>query len=100
MLISKNCAQLKVLQMQIPRKYLKFPQFIFYFKNVIGTIEDVEFGTRRLLVALLWCPRFLISVINANDRINWVKPADVGQTMVNLGHHLENLVNNHYWPPN
>jgi hypothetical protein len=22
------------------------------------------------------------------------KPADIGQTMVNLGHHLENLVNN------
>jgi hypothetical protein len=42
----------------------------------------------------LWRPRFLISVINANDRISWVKPADIGQTMVNLGHHLENLVNN------
>jgi hypothetical protein len=25
-------------------------------------------------------PQVLISVINANDQINWVKPADVGQT--------------------
>jgi hypothetical protein len=41
----------------------------------------------------LWCPRFLISVINANDRINWVKPVDIGKTLVNQGHHLENLVN-------
>jgi hypothetical protein len=41
----------------------------------------------------LWCPRFLISIISANDRISWVKPADIGQTMVNLGHHPENLVN-------
>jgi hypothetical protein len=28
----------------------------------------------------LWRPRFLIGVINANDRISRVKPADVGQT--------------------
>jgi hypothetical protein len=28
----------------------------------------------------LWCPRFLISIINANDRISWVQPADIGQT--------------------
>jgi hypothetical protein len=39
-------------------------------------------------------PRFLISVINANDRFSWVKLTDIGQTMVNLGHHLKNLVNN------
>jgi hypothetical protein len=25
-------------------------------------------------------PRFLISVISANDRISWVKPANIGQT--------------------
>jgi hypothetical protein len=25
----------------------------------------------------VWHPRFLISIINANDRINWVKPVDV-----------------------
>jgi hypothetical protein len=43
---------LQVLQMQIPRKYLKFSQFIFYFKHVKGTIEPTEFGIRRLLVAL------------------------------------------------
>jgi hypothetical protein len=28
----------------------------------------------------LWRPRFLIGVINANDRISRVKPADTGQT--------------------
>jgi hypothetical protein len=42
-----------------------------------------------------------------NDRINWVKPANIGQTMVNLGHHLKNestipndpldQVNTHLW---
>jgi hypothetical protein len=32
------------------------------------------------------CTLFLISVINANDR---VKPVDSRQTLVNLGHHLE-----------
>jgi hypothetical protein len=47
----------------------------------------------------MWRPRFLISVINANDRISWVKPADIGQTLVNLGHHLENLANKPYWTP-
>jgi hypothetical protein len=40
-------------------------------------------------------PQVLISAIYANDRINWVKPIDVGQTTVNLSHHLENLVKNH-----
>jgi hypothetical protein len=40
----------------------------------------------------VWHPRFLISIITANDR---VKPVDSSQTLVNLGHHLENLVNNH-----
>jgi hypothetical protein len=28
----------------------------------------------------LWRPRFLISIINANDRISRVKPADTSQT--------------------
>jgi hypothetical protein len=28
----------------------------------------------------VWRPRFLISVIKANDRISWVKPVNVGQT--------------------
>jgi hypothetical protein len=42
----------------------------------------------------MWRPRFLISVINANGRINQVKPADFGQTEVNLGHHLENQAGN------
>jgi hypothetical protein len=43
----------------------------------------------------LWRPRFLISFIHANDRINRVKPTDVGQTMVDLGHHLEILAKDH-----
>jgi hypothetical protein len=51
-LISKNCAQLHVLQMKIPRKYLHMWASIFQFKHVIGTIEAAEFGSSRLLVAL------------------------------------------------
>jgi hypothetical protein len=38
---------------------------------------------------------FIISIISANDRIKRVEHVDIGQTLVNLGHHLENLVNNH-----
>jgi hypothetical protein len=44
---------------------------------------------------LMWRPGFLISVINTNDRISWVKPVGVGQTMVNLGRHFKYLVNDH-----
>jgi hypothetical protein len=44
------------------------------------------------LEAYLWRLRFLISIISANDR---VKHIDFSQTLVNLGHHLENQVNNH-----
>jgi hypothetical protein len=33
-------------------------------------------------------PRFLAGLINPNDPVNSV---DFGQTMVNLGHHLENI---------
>jgi hypothetical protein len=51
-LISKNRAQLQVLQMKIPRKYLHMWAAIFYLKHVIGTIEAAEFGSSRLLVAL------------------------------------------------
>jgi hypothetical protein len=61
-------------------------------------------GERR---GKLWCPRFLISIISANDRINRVKHVDVGQTLVNLDQHLENLstitndllnrANTHFW---
>jgi hypothetical protein len=29
-------------------------------------------------------------MINANDRISRIKPANIGQALVNLGHHLEN----------
>jgi hypothetical protein len=49
--------------------------------------------------AYLWRPRFLINVINANDQISRVKPADPGQTKVNLGHHPENLAIEPYWTP-
>jgi hypothetical protein len=56
----------------------------------------INLGIRCVTIpnTCLWHPKFLISVINANNRISWVKPTDIGQTMVNLGHHLENLVNN------
>jgi hypothetical protein len=47
----------------------------------------------------MWHPRFLISVISANGRIRRVKPADNGQTWVNLGRHPENLANKPYWTP-
>jgi hypothetical protein len=40
----------------------------------------------------LWRSRFLSSIISDNDR---VKHVDSSQTVVNLGHHLENLANNH-----
>jgi hypothetical protein len=42
----------------------------------------------------VWHPRFLITIINTNDQISWVKPANIGQTKVNLGHHLENQADN------
>jgi hypothetical protein len=43
-------------------------------------------------VTELWRPRFLMSNISANDR---VKRVDSSQSLVNLGHHLQNFVNNH-----
>jgi hypothetical protein len=39
---------------------------------------------------LLRRPRFSAGLINPNDPVNSV---DFGQTMVNLGHHLENITN-------
>jgi hypothetical protein len=47
----------------------------------------------------VWRPRFLMSIITANDRISRVKPTDIDQTEVNMGHHLENRADNPYWPP-
>jgi hypothetical protein len=58
------------------------------FNLVIESRDEILLKGGRL-----WRPRFLISVINANDRISWVKSADIDQTMVNLGPHLENLTN-------
>jgi hypothetical protein len=52
-----------------------------------------------VLSRMVWRPRFLITIINANDRISRVKPADPGQTLVNLGNHLENLASEPYWTP-
>jgi hypothetical protein len=40
---------------------------------------------------LLWRLRFLISIINANDQ---TKHVDSSETVVHLGHHLENLSSN------
>jgi hypothetical protein len=36
---------------------------------------------------------FQLGLFNANGRVNLVKHVDVGPTLVNLGHHLENLAN-------
>jgi hypothetical protein len=54
-------------------------------------LEDLWPSLRRCL----WRPRFLISIISTNDLVNQVKHVDFGQTLVNLGHHLENLGHNH-----
>jgi hypothetical protein len=43
---------------------------------------------------LLWRPRFLLGLFNANDQVNSVKRVDLGQIRVNLGHHLETLADN------
>jgi hypothetical protein len=53
MLISKNCAPLQVLQLHIPRKYLRVLKFIFHCKHVIGTIKAAYSRFVRLLMALL-----------------------------------------------
>jgi hypothetical protein len=42
----------------------------------------------------MWCPRFLLRIIDANDLDSPVKRADLGQIRVNLGHHLETLADN------
>jgi hypothetical protein len=75
---------------------MKFVGNISLFENVsLLRLLLSNLGTRlSFRGGRLWHPRFLISIISANDRISRVKPADVGQTMVNLGHHLENLTNN------
>jgi hypothetical protein len=39
----------------------------------------------------MWRPRFSAGFIKPNDP---VKHVDIGQTTVNLGHHLENITNN------
>jgi hypothetical protein len=36
-----------------------------------------------------------LGLINANDLVNQVKHVDFGPTLVNLGHHHENLPNKH-----
>jgi hypothetical protein len=38
----------------------------------------------------LWRPKFSLGIINPNDLVEHV---DFGQTLVNLGHHLEKLAN-------
>jgi hypothetical protein len=40
-------------------------------------------------------PCFHLGLINPTDLVNQVKRFDFGQILVNLGHHLENLANNH-----
>jgi hypothetical protein len=42
---------------------------------------------------LLWRPRFLITVINTNDRISWVKPVKPRSNLGQPGSSPENLAN-------
>jgi hypothetical protein len=39
----------------------------------------------------MWRPRFPAIVVNPNEQVNSV---DFGQMTVNLGHHLENIIDN------
>jgi hypothetical protein len=47
----------------------------------------------------LWRPRFLITVVNANDRISRVKPAKPRSNLGQPGSSPENLVNEPQWTP-
>jgi hypothetical protein len=47
----------------------------------------------------LWRPRFLITVINANDRISRVKPVKPRSNLGQPGSSPENLVNEPQWTP-
>jgi hypothetical protein len=47
-------------------------------------------SSERILCPLLVTPQVLSGFINPNDP---VKRVDLGQTTVNLGHHLENITN-------
>jgi hypothetical protein len=49
--------------------------------------------------ALLWRPRFLITVINANGRISRVKPVKPRSNLGQPGSSPENLVNEPRWTP-
>jgi hypothetical protein len=62
------------------------------FTRMMGEVIKPQIGRNT---SIRVTPRFLISIISANDLINQVKHVDFGQTLVNLGHHLENLANNH-----
>jgi hypothetical protein len=53
---------------------------------VVESWDEILFKGGRL-----WHPRFSAGFINPNDPVNWV---DCGQTMINLGHHLENIPDN------
>jgi hypothetical protein len=52
--------------------------------------DEVKNARKRLLHPM-WRPRFSAGLINPNEQVNCI---DFGQTMVNLGHHLENFTNN------
>jgi hypothetical protein len=78
-----------------PPFHLSNLSFFFYFYDISDQFMTFYVG---ILIAGSYdnrvnvTPRFLINVINANSK---VKPVDIGQTLVNLSRHLENLVNNH-----
>jgi hypothetical protein len=45
-----------------------------------SSVPELATDSRDAMSTDLWRPRFLITVINANGRINRVKSADTGQT--------------------
>jgi hypothetical protein len=68
-----------------------FPDIIMIQDFIDLVIFQNNFFVINNDIVLIVTPRFLISIISANDQ---VKPVDSSQTLVNLGHHLENLVKN------
>jgi hypothetical protein len=56
-----------------------FLSFILTSRRVVAPIRSSLPISTYPLLASMWRPMFLISIINANDWISWVKPTDIGQ---------------------
>jgi hypothetical protein len=63
-------------------RLIKFESGLSYHQriHVAHTHDSFSPGTLHLKTVWLWRLRFLITVINANDQISRVKPADTNQT--------------------